>query len=184
MFYFITIIFVMYSDNHWFKRIPEISPQVYHFLDIWKILAVNLIIQNMKGIKISEAHWCKGLVMIKANKPKENWNACRTTVLVSVKSKQTKHLILTLGLAKDTFVLLTGKDWSTSSFFLLQHLFVICLPWVIYSNWGKGGGQRNLYNAVTFPLVLWLCHNFSLSKEHDDEQVYFQKTAKFQYISN
>ena len=64
--------------------------------------------------------------MIKANKPNKNRNACRTTVLVSVKSKQTIHLILTLGLAKGTLVLLTGKAWSTSSFVCSS--FVYHLP--------------------------------------------------------
>ena len=49
-----------------------------------------------------------------------------TTVLVSVKSKQTIHLILTLGLAKGTLVLLTGKSWSTSSF--VCSTFVFHLP--------------------------------------------------------
>ena len=41
-------------------------------------------------------------------------------------SKQTIHLILTLGLAKGTLVLLTGKAWSTSSF--VCSAFVYHLP--------------------------------------------------------
>ena len=100
--------------------------------------------------------------MIKANKPKENWNACIITVLVSVKSKQTIHLILTLGLAKGTLVLLTGKDWSTRSF--VCSAFVYHLPAMgnLLKLWEGGRSTQPLQCRYFSPGSVTVSQFFSL----------------------
>ena len=76
-----------------------------------------------------------------------------------MKSKQTIHLILTLGLAKGTLVLLTGKAWSTSSF--VCSTFVFHLPGM--GNLVKFGEGRRSTQPLQCSYIspgLFLCHNF------------------------